>query len=122
VITGEVTPYREAVVGLRLRGPGGQRDCLAVVDTGFTDYLTLGKDLVTSLGLRRDGSVQVTLADDTDREMDAWLVEVEWDGHFRTVTALEAEGGPLVGMSLLYGFQLCINVLDGGEVTIQAAP
>ena len=32
---------------------------------------------------------------------------------------LQTEGDPLVGMALLYGFDLHIKVLEGGQVTIR---
>ena len=42
VIEGAVNAAQEAVVGLRVRGPSGRtRDVRAVVDTGFSRFLTL---------------------------------------------------------------------------------
>ena len=43
-----------------------------------------------------------------------------WDGHVRTVEVNESEADPLVGMSLLEGFELKIQRIAGGLVTITA--
>jgi hypothetical protein len=47
---------------------------------------------------------------------------VSWDGQDRNVMVLEANGGPLLGMSLLYGSRVTLDVVDGGPVTIQTLP
>ena len=35
---------------------------------------------------------------------------------------LDADGGPLVGMSLLYGSRVTLDVVDGGPITIEPLP
>ena len=52
MIQGTVNAAYEAVVSLPLRGPAGRaRDVDAVVDTGFTRFLTLPPAMVADLGL-----------------------------------------------------------------------
>ena len=52
MIVGEVTPNREAILRLTLRGLGGQEAVVeAVVDTGFTEYLTLPEETIATLDL-----------------------------------------------------------------------
>ena len=52
MIEGTVNAAYEAVVPLPLRGPSGQaRDVDAVVDTGFTRFLTLPPAMIAELGL-----------------------------------------------------------------------
>ena len=52
MIEGAVNAAHEAVVGLRVRGPSGRtRDVRAVVDTGFSRFLTVTPAMVTELGL-----------------------------------------------------------------------
>jgi hypothetical protein len=53
------------------------------------------------------------------REFEAVL---DWNGQARDVLVLEAEGGLLIGMALLYGFDVWLRVLDGGHVNIEAVP
>jgi predicted aspartyl protease len=47
---------------------------------------------------------------------------VLWDGHDRDVAVLAAEGDILTGMRMLRGYRLLIDVIDGGEVLIEARP
>ncbi len=123
MIQGQVTPSREAVVPLVVRGPSGQEvDIEAAIDTGFTEYLTLSLAIITLLGLRFRTTTPVILADGSVILVSVYRATVLWDGHPRLVEVHEAEGGPLVGMSMLYGSRLTIDVLDGGPVTIEALP
>jgi len=43
---------------------------------------------------------------------------VVWDGDYLTIPIDEADSEPLVGMSLMEGFQLIVQVLEGGNVEI----
>ncbi|WP_219898285.1 hypothetical protein [Phormidesmis priestleyi] len=45
---------------------------------------------------------------------------VIWDGQIQVVDVAESEADPLMGMSLLYGFKLQIEAIEGGVVTIEA--
>jgi hypothetical protein len=38
------------------------------------------------------------------------------------VLVLQADGGPLVGMSLLYGSRMTLDIVDDGDVIIDALP
>jgi predicted aspartyl protease len=81
VIVGEVTPYREAIIRLKLRGTSGQEEEVeAVIDTGFSDYLTLPLVLIRSLGLPRAGTVRVALADASEVDLETYLAELIWEG------------------------------------------
>jgi hypothetical protein len=46
-------------------------------------------------------------------------VTVIWDGQYRNIPVNQAETDPLVGMSLLYGYDLRIRAVEGGKVTIE---
>ncbi len=119
-IIGTVAEGREALISLNLLGPGGSRARIeAVVDTGFTGHLVLPSVLVGELGLPLRGSRDSFLADGSVVSLDAYRVGVEWDDRVRVVPALSAEGGPLVGRSLLRGSEIRIEVADGGKVLIR---
>ena len=123
MISGSVTPARDAVVPLTLRGSSGQeREIVAEIDTGFDGYLTLPAALAAALGLRRRAPIQAVLADGTRTELEVLDATVQWDGGWRRIAAVQVEGGCLVGMSLLYGHRLTIDVVDGGPVTIDRLP
>ena len=52
MITGVVNSNREAIIRLVVAGPRGQQqDIEAIIDTGFTGFLTLPPALVAALGL-----------------------------------------------------------------------
>ena len=122
-IIGTVADGREALIPLTLLGPGESRARIeAVVDTGFTGHLALPSALVGELGLPLRGVRDSFLADGSLVSLDAYRVGVEWDDRVRVVPALSAEGGPLVGMSLLRGSEIRIEAVDGGEVVIRPLP
>ena len=121
MIKGTVNTAYEAVVSLPLRGPAGQaRDVDAVVDTGFTRFLTLPQTMVAELGLGYRGVNRVILADGSETTLEVYGVTVLWDGQPRVVVAYASDTTPLVGMSLLHRHNLNVDVEDGGRVWIQA--
>ena len=123
MIRGTVSSFREAIIGLRILGTDELAlDVTAAIDTGFTDYLTLPADVIRQLQLPAAGSMRVVLADGSEIDLGVFTVRAQWDGITLDVTVLEADGGPLVGMALLYGFAIYMEVIDGGSVEISRLP
>ena len=123
MITGYVTAYREAIISLNVVGPRNWgRSINAVVDTGFNGFLTLPASLIQELGLvwRRRG--RAMLADGRDSLFDIYEATVRWNSRPRRIAVDEADCAPLVGMSLLHGCELTIQVVDGGRVVIYPLP
>ena len=121
MIEGVVNSAYEAVIPLSLRGPAGQaQEVEAVIDTGFTGFVTLPPSLVAELGLVFMGTSEATLADGSEVSFDAYDVTVLWEGQPRDVLIDEADTTPLVGMLLLDRHNLSIDVENGGRVLIQA--
>jgi clan AA aspartic protease len=121
VITGTVNADLEATVDLTVRGPGDrERGVRAVLDTGFDGWLTLPAAVIGSLRLAHRGRVPAMLADGTRTEFDIYAATILWDGTARPVPVGAAEGTALVGMSLLEGSRLTVEVKDGGLVRIEA--
>ncbi len=121
MIEGVVNDAYEAVVALSLQGPGGRaQDIEAVIDTGYSGFLTLPATLVTELGLPFAYVGRAFLANDDEVSFDVHDVTVLWDGQPRYVKADATGSTPLVGMLLLYGHSLNIEVESGGRVLIQA--
>ena len=56
------------------------------------------------------------------RVFDIYEVTVLWDGSLRRIAVDEASTAPLVGMALLHGYELSVQVRNGGSVTIKALP
>ncbi len=123
MIRGTVTADREAVITLEIVGSDAARQTVPVViDTGFNGFLTLPRDLVDALHLPFAGNRRATLGDGSVVELDMYLAVVVWNGQERDVLALQADGGPLVGMALLYGSRVLLDTVDGGPVTIETLP
>jgi len=123
MITGIVTAYRQAIIRLTVRGPEGQEQGIeAVIDTGFDGSLTLPPPLIAALDLvwRRRG--RALLADGSESLFDIHEAIVVWDGEPRRIAVDTADIDPLVGMSLLYGFELTVQARDGGSVAIKPLP
>ena len=121
MIEGAVNAARQAVVGLPLRGPSGRAlEVEAVVDAGFDRFLTLPLGVVSELALAFAGVNRVQLADGSEAALDSYAVTVLWDGRPRRVVAYVSDAAPLVGMSLLVGHSVCVDVEHDGRVVIGA--
>ncbi len=110
----------EAVVTVPLQGPAGQtQEVEAVIDTGFNGYLTLPPAVVADLGLPVVGEAEAVLADGGEAVFDVYGATVLWDGQPRFVESGSVGIDPLVGMALLDGHDLNIEVERGGRVVIE---
>ena len=120
MIEGVVNAAREAVVSLSLQAPEGRtRDIEAVLDTGYTGFLTLPIGLVAELRLPFAYVGRAFLANDDEVEFDVHDVTVLWDGQPRHIRADATGSVPLVGMALLDAHSLYVEVGDGGPVVIR---
>ncbi len=89
------------------------------VDTGFTGTLSLPHRFVESMNLPFVGRGFAVLADGSVVETRVYFVRVFWHGRTREVRVIATEGDPLVGMSLLRGSKLFMDVSPGGEVVVE---
>jgi clan AA aspartic protease len=94
----------------------------ALVDTGFNGWLTLPTKLIASLGFSWYTDGQGVLADGATTLFDVFAAEVLWDGQPRRVFVSQLDSEPLIGMSLLNGFRIVIDAVDGGTVQIERLP
>ena len=121
MIAGVVNANLEATMALRVRSRRGRpAPITAVIDTGFDGWLTLPAALVSRLGLPQIGREAGVLADGSAVFFNIHRATIIWDGRPRPVPAAVAGGAPLVGMSLLEGYEVTIEVRDGGSVRIAA--
>ena len=121
MIQGVVNAALEAVVSLTVQGPTGQsREIEAVIDTGFSGFLTLPTALVEELGLLYQYRSRAILADGSEAFFHVYDVNVLWDSRLMRIETDAADATPLVGMRLLDRHNLNIDVEDGGRVVIQA--
>ncbi|SRR5581483_6777258 len=115
VVRSDEGRIRLTVKGLRGREQGVE----AVIDTGYTASLTLPPALIAALGLPWQSTGRFTLADGSEYLFNMYVARVVWDGKVRTILVTEADAEVLVGMRLLRGHELKMQVRARGKVTIR---
>jgi clan AA aspartic protease len=120
MIQGEVNATREATISLSLRPAAGgvPLTVVAIVDTGFSGDLSLQSQQIDLLQLLALNRRSFFLADNQEVDFTTYAVIVDWDGRERGITVIESDGPPTIGMGLLYGYRLTIDIVDGGKVEI----
>jgi clan AA aspartic protease len=119
MITGVVTAQGTAVVSVSLLALNRHSKTIdAVIDTGFNGFLTLPLPEIARLQFPYEGTMRVVLGNGQTVDLDMFTGTVLWKGQVREGLVLAAEGMPLVGMALLKGSRVCLEVTDGGLVTI----
>jgi clan AA aspartic protease len=121
MINGIVDQNYEATIRLIVTNASEQRQVInAVIDTGFTGFLTLPLTVIDSLNLNLYSREEGILGDGSTCIFDVYSGLVIWDGEYRYIDVNASETDPLVGMSLLYGYRIQLDAIEGGTVTIQA--
>lgn len=121
MMQGFVNPDCEATISLVISNANRQTQLVdAVIDTGYTGFLSLPHEIISTLNLPWVGVDRGTLGDGSEVTFEVYAATVIWDGQYRSIAVNAAETDPLVGMSLLYGFDLYIRAVEGGIVTIKA--
>jgi clan AA aspartic protease len=121
MIHGVVNTNYEATIPLVIGNENRQTRVInTVVDTGYTGFLSLPSEIITDLSLPWTGIDRGTLGDGSEVTFEVYAATVIWNGEYRNIPVNEAETDPLVGMSLLYGYDLRIQAVEGGSVTIGA--
>ena len=114
---------REPLIRLTIRGSRGyQQEIEAVVDTGYTGWLTLPPDIIAALNLRWQSFGRGLLADGSVSAFDVYEARALWDGRLRRVFVDEFDATSLVGMALLRGFEFKMQVRARGMVTTKRLP
>jgi clan AA aspartic protease len=112
--------FPEARIRLEVRGRRGlKREINAVIDTGYTELLSLPPGLIKALGLRWKAFGRAILADGSECIFDVYSAKVIWDGQVRVIRVDKADAEPLIGMSLMKGHELAMQIRTGGRVTIK---
>jgi clan AA aspartic protease len=111
---------REAYVRLTLLGSRGrQLEIDALVDSGYTGWLTLPSAITATLNLPWETTGRGVLADGSVSAFDVYRAKVIWDGRARSIFVDEFDATPLIGMSMLRGFEYRMEVRARGPVTIK---
>ena len=123
MITGSVNANLEAIIQVVVgNADSEQRQVEAVIDTGFSGYLTLPPALIALLHLAWLGREPGILADGSVDLFDVYRASVMWEGQMRLIEIQDVNAEPLAGMALLQGHSLQIAVVTGGAVIIAALP
>jgi clan AA aspartic protease len=123
MITGRMTEQRTAAIALHLRGTRGQVETVdAVIDTGFNGFLTLPLPQIARLRFPYEGNIEAVLGDGREVKLDIFMGTVVWEGRHRDGVVLAADGSPLVGVALLAGHRVTLEISDNGSVSIEPLP
>jgi len=123
---GIVNDHVEANIVLNvLDDSGGSIPITCIIDTGATGEMTLPQSVIHRLNLplaEDPDNIGVTLADGSSSPGRLYIARVLWHGSIREVEVVNVGTEPLVGMGLLYGSNVNIDAVPGGQVTITELP
>ena len=116
---GHVTANGRARVRISVVGIAGANEEIdALLDTGFNGALALSSEQIAALGLNQRSKTRVVLASGERRHVPTYRATIRFGTKKQTVLIAEA-GEPLVGMALLWGYDLHIQCADGGDVVVE---
>lgn len=98
---------------------GVVRQFRAGLDTGFNDFLSLPHSAIRQLGLRAAGFQVVTLANGESDRRPVYNAVIIWNEERISLPVLGLGAEPLVGMALLRGSRVTMDVAEGGAVVIE---
>jgi clan AA aspartic protease len=122
MMQGYVNTGYEAVISLVIKHNNRSKSINAVIDTGFTGFLSLPQSIIDELELPWSYSDFATLGDGSETLFDVHDATIIWDGQFREIEINSADTDPLLGMKMLRGFRLQVDTVPCGVVTIEALP
>ncbi|MGL4879761.1 MAG: clan AA aspartic protease [Waterburya sp.] len=122
MITGVVNAEFEPIIPLSiLRSDGKVFAQDAIVDTGFNGWLSMPPNLIAELNLKWKRRGRAILGDGSECVFNVYEAVIIWDDTLLTIPVDEADAEPLVGMSLMEGYQLMVQVFEGGQVELRKA-
>lgn len=121
MITGQVNANLESVIPLVVQGQGGMELALdVVIDTGYSFFLTLPAATVATLRLKQVATGRLILADGSVISSETCTATVIWDGVARNIYVDVLDTSPLIGVSLMKGYELTTRFIAGETVTLKA--
>ncbi len=104
---------------LTLPGEDGPLVVEFIVDTGFDGELALPPELARRLDAEIAGRQSLALADGTTIISPYFRVALDWEDEERLTEVLLLDGNPLLGVQLLEGYWLHVQMTAGGDVEIE---
>ncbi|MBE8989278.1 clan AA aspartic protease [Nostoc sp. LEGE 12450] len=117
MIAGIVNADLEPIISISICGSDGKiytQD--AIVDTGFNGWLSLPPYSIAQLNLRWKRRGRAILRDGSECVFNVYEAVLVWDGDILIIPVDEADSEPLVGMSLMEGYQVMVQVFENGRV------
>ena len=115
MITGIVNPDFDPINQISICGSDGKvytQD--AIVDTGFNGWLSLPPDLIA----KRRGRAFLVMEVNASSMSIKYKAVLFSGGNFLTILIDEGDSEPLVSMSVMEGYQLMVQVPEGGHVEL----
>ena len=92
----------------------------AILDTGFIGMVSLPPSSIERLGLTDPSTEAVTFANGETGECNVYPATAIWNGERYSVSVYELGTEPLIGMELLNGSHVGMDVYEGGPIAIEA--
>lgn len=118
MIQGYVRDYLPRVF-LTLPGQDGPTSVEFIVDTAFQGDLTLPSALIGRMAAEFTTERTISLADGSIHRRPYYQIALDWGEESRPVEVTVLENSPLLGAMLLEGQFVQIEMMDGGEVSIE---
>jgi len=120
VFEGRISAALKPVVPVLIMSREGQYQPVEVVlDTGFNGDLALPPATIRRLGLTRGTVFKATLANGQEVYLNGYEATALWHDQPLSVTALESGNEALLGMNLLVGSRVTLDVEVDGAVVIE---
>lgn len=115
-----VTIRRQATLPITFRLPGQPNFTLEfVIDTEFTEFLTLPPAAIMAMRLPFDHQETAGLADGSTTRLDIHTATILWNGIERQVSVVATGRRPLLGTALLDDQELRAQFRESGLVSIE---
>ena len=122
VLAGRVEPVNilEARISVAVAGPSMEFwEVEAVIDTGFSGWLTLPEVAVRGLDLQIYRRRRVRIADNRVTWMLTYRAVAQWQGRQIDILVHQTENPrPLLGTAMLEHCRLTVDMQEGGPVTV----
>ncbi|MDE2837932.1 MAG: hypothetical protein OXL97_10575 [Chloroflexota bacterium] len=100
-------------------GSGVPQQFQAVLDTAFIGTVSLPHSSIERLGLTDPSTEAVTFANGETEECNIYLATAIWGGERYSVSVYELGPEPLIGMELLNGSHVSMDVYEDGPISIE---
>jgi clan AA aspartic protease len=98
MIQGEITPDRQAVVGIVLKAISGDEVFIdAIVDTGFTEALLVPPEIIDECGYEYAEDIDFLMGDGRSELLPAFKGSVIWHGNEIGIFVVASEAGAAFG-------------------------